>query len=132
MQHSTKSSMLFAHTLRLIRKQAGMTQKDAAALLFISRQQYCHFENGQRVPSLELLIRMATLFKKSPLELIIPLIPMEVAQENPETAFYLKNGMFTYPGARLVYDSNLPSVSPEAKHTVNIYHHAPDAHPELR
>ena len=122
---------LFANTLRLIRKHSGYTQTKAAQLLFISRQQYCHYENGLRVPSLEILVRMATLYALNPLELIIPLIPRDVALENPDTAFYLKNGMFIYPDTEKGYSSQSP-VSGDMKHTAAFYQHAPSAHPELR
>ena len=99
------SKSLFGETLKSIRKQTDMTQKDAASFLSISRQQYSHLENGHRLPSVEMIVRIATLYNLNPLELMLPLIPENVALDNPDTAYYLKNGMFTYPAGKPAFDA---------------------------
>ena len=126
------SKSLFGETLKSIRKQTDMTQKDAASFLSISRQQYSHLENGHRLPSVEMIVRIATLYNLNPLELMLPLIPENVALDNPDTAYYLKNGMFTYPTGKPAFDADHSSVMPAANHTVDVYRRANDAHPELR
>ena len=52
----------FGARLRLLRKQAGFTQKALAKELHTSRGNISMYENGHRQPPYDLLIRMADFF----------------------------------------------------------------------
>ena len=109
-----------------------MTQEDVAKKLFISRQHYSHFENGNRVPDLEMLIRMSTLFHLSPYELIFPLIPRDVALTNPEILSHLKNGMSIFKDFAEGSYTEHDLFDPKIKHTAAMFNLTPNSHPELR
>ncbi len=51
--------------LRKIRKEKGYSQLKAAMDLHISREALSYYENGQRCPNLEMLVRMSDYFHVS-------------------------------------------------------------------
>lgn len=52
--------MYFAENLRVYRERMKLSRKEIAALLSISIQAYGHYENGEREPKLEMLVKIAT------------------------------------------------------------------------
>lgn len=57
--------MYFAENLRVYRERMKLSRKEIAALLSISIQAYGHYENGEREPKLEMLVKIATLLHVS-------------------------------------------------------------------
>lgn len=57
--------MYFAENLRVYRERMKLSRKEIAALLSISIQAYGHYENGEREPKLEMLVKIATLLRVS-------------------------------------------------------------------
>lgn len=57
--------MYFAENLRVYRERMNFSRKEIAALLSISIQAYGHYENGEREPKLEMLVKIATLLRVS-------------------------------------------------------------------
>lgn len=57
--------MYFAENLRVYRERMNFSRKEIAALLSISIQAYGHYENGEREPKLEMLVKIATLLHVS-------------------------------------------------------------------
>lgn len=55
----------FIDKIRKLRKEAGYTQEDVSRKLNIQRQTYCNYENGTRMPPLEIIIALADLYKLS-------------------------------------------------------------------
>ena len=55
----------FIDKLRKLRKEAGYTQEDVSRKLNIQRQTYCNYENGTRMPPLEIIIALADLYQLS-------------------------------------------------------------------
>ena len=55
----------FIDNIRKLRKEAGYTQEDVSRKLNIQRQTYCNYENGTRMPPLEIIIALADLYKLS-------------------------------------------------------------------
>lgn len=55
----------FSINLKLLREVHGFSRKEIAALLSISIQAYGHYENGEREPKLEMLVKIATLLHVS-------------------------------------------------------------------
>lgn len=47
--------------LRVFRLAKHLTQEDMASLLNIERQSYCNYENGNREPSIRLLVQISEL-----------------------------------------------------------------------
>lgn len=78
------SSKTFPEILKEKRNVAGYTQSETADLLFITRSTYNHYEKGARTPSMDILLKIARLYKINPLDLIAPLIPSEYISD-----FYL-------------------------------------------
>ena len=72
---------MYSYTLPEILKEKrnalGYTQSETADLLFITRSTYNHYEKGERTPPVEVLVRIAQLYKMNPLDFIAPLIPPE-------------------------------------------------------
>ena len=59
-------SCLDCHSLlRVLREKEGLTQKQVANYLQLSRSTYTYYELGKRQPSLQTLSRLAELFRVS-------------------------------------------------------------------
>lgn len=56
---------VFAHRLRMLRKQTGVTQKEIAQSLNIDRSTYAYYETDKTNPDLNTLRRMANIFHVS-------------------------------------------------------------------
>lgn len=52
----------FPSTLRNLRKEKGLSQSELARQLYISRSLICAYEKNFRMPSLDILIRLAIFF----------------------------------------------------------------------
>lgn len=52
----------FASTLRNLRKEKGLSQSELAHQLYVSRSLICAYEKNLRMPSLDILIRLAIFF----------------------------------------------------------------------
>ena len=61
----------FPENLRLCRLQKGLRQEDMANELHITRQTYCNYENGQRMPSADMIVAMATFLGVSTDDLLL-------------------------------------------------------------
>lgn len=55
----------FAQNLRALREKAGFTQKKFSAMLNITRQTYCNYENLTREPNLNTLVSIAEMLDVS-------------------------------------------------------------------
>lgn len=55
----------FAERLRELRAEKGWTQARTAESLGISAVSYLHYEKGQRVPSLSMIVKIAELYDVS-------------------------------------------------------------------
>lgn len=53
---------LLAKNLRFFRKAHGYTQEYLGEILNIQRQSYCNYENGRRIPNIEILVDIAQLY----------------------------------------------------------------------
>lgn len=53
--------MRLSAALVLYRREKGLTQKEVAARLDVSREYYCRLENGSAIPSVRLLERICSL-----------------------------------------------------------------------
>ncbi len=53
--------MKFEKTFRYYRKKLGITQEEMASKLGVTRQTYCHYENGSRVPSIYRAMQIAKI-----------------------------------------------------------------------
>ncbi|UWP60594.1 helix-turn-helix transcriptional regulator [Ruminococcus gauvreauii] len=54
---------LLQHNLKTLRKAHGYTQADMGRKLNIQRQSYANYENGNRIPSIDMLSKIAAIFK---------------------------------------------------------------------
>lgn len=54
-----------ATRMRFLRKAAHLTQDDIAKSLNVERQTYCNYENENRTPPLEFIIRLADFYHVS-------------------------------------------------------------------
>lgn len=55
----------FPENLRFCRLQKGLRQEDMAKELHITRQTYCNYENGQRMPSADMIVAIAAFLEVS-------------------------------------------------------------------
>ena len=51
--------MLFAETLKKLRKQSGLSQKDLATRVYVTRSTVARWENGSRLPDADMLSRLS-------------------------------------------------------------------------
>lgn len=66
------------------RLAAGLTQANVAEALYVARSTYNHYENGTRVPPIEILIQISLLFEADPMDFIITFIPENVLMKYPQ------------------------------------------------
>ena len=57
--------MKFAHVLRELRRQRQMTQEELAKLLNVAKSTVSMYEQGERVPSFEIMESIANIFNVS-------------------------------------------------------------------
>ncbi len=62
--------MEFSEKLKLMRKEANLTQEELAQKLHVTRQAVSNYEQGRGYPSIEILVEIAELFKVSLDELL--------------------------------------------------------------
>lgn len=62
--------MEFSEKLKLMRKEANLTQEELAQRLHVTRQAVSNYEQGRGYPSIEILVSIAELFKVSLDELL--------------------------------------------------------------
>ena len=53
------SNSTFSRNLRSFRTARGLTQAEMSRQLHVQRQTYCNYENGHRLPSLEMTAQIA-------------------------------------------------------------------------
>lgn len=68
--------MKFSVNLRKYREKIGLSRKDIAAILNISIQAYGHYENGEREPKLDTLVKIAAVLHVSVDELLGYTVPV--------------------------------------------------------
>lgn len=56
---------MFSERLKLLRNQAGMSQKELASHLFVSQQSVAKWEMDKSTPNPEMIVRISELFKVS-------------------------------------------------------------------
>lgn len=73
------------------RLSSGYTQKEIADFTRISRSTYSHIEANYRKPSIEFLLRLCVLYKENPLTYLLPLMPPDYLDSQPQYLNYLTN-----------------------------------------
>ncbi len=53
--------MRYEEALRYHRMKLGMTQEEMAKALGVTRQTYCHYENGSRTPNIYRMVEIADI-----------------------------------------------------------------------
>ena len=56
-------NMLFAETLKRLRKEKGITQRDLAERLFVTRTTVNRWENGNRLPDAAMIAKLSEVFE---------------------------------------------------------------------
>ena len=57
--------MNFGKTLKILRLQSGLTQKDLADILGVTKSTVSYYETEERAPSTDILVRLAQYFHVS-------------------------------------------------------------------
>lgn len=83
----------FIHNLRLSRNYSICDVSDA---LFIHRSTYYHYEKGDRVPPVEIILRISNLYRINPMELFYTLASEEVKKANQALVNYRYSNMAMY------------------------------------
>lgn len=60
--------------LRILRENCGLSQGQVANKLFISRAAYSHYETGKRIPNIENIMQLSSIYNINPIELFKTLI----------------------------------------------------------
>ncbi|MCC8052060.1 MAG: helix-turn-helix domain-containing protein [Clostridiales bacterium] len=55
----------YVRKMREFREKANYTQQEISDLLCVQRQTYCNYENGLRMPSIEVMIRLTEIYSIS-------------------------------------------------------------------
>mgnify|MGYP001771195722 FL=1 len=59
----TRNLQVIYNNMRLERKKRSLTQKEVAYYLNIDRTTYCHYENGDIMPSIDFIINFCNYMK---------------------------------------------------------------------
>ncbi|HIR92221.1 MAG TPA: helix-turn-helix transcriptional regulator [Candidatus Egerieimonas intestinavium] len=65
----------FPRNLRFLRRINGYTQEEISALLHVCRQTYTNYEHARRFPSVDILLRLSSLFQVPLESLFSPSLP---------------------------------------------------------
>lgn len=80
---------LLARKLMDLRKSHNLRQEDVSAYLNISRSGYSQYETGRYIPSSEILLKLAALYKVEISELVNPdILPIHVDKISDKTNVY--------------------------------------------
>ena len=71
-----KPNLEFATTIRIRRQVFGYTQRELARLVGIKASHIAYLENGRRLPSLRLLVRLAKELNVRPGKLALQAFPI--------------------------------------------------------
>ena len=77
-------SKKFADILKQKRENAGLTQYEVADALHISRTSYTFYETAGRMPSVETILNISTLYQLNPMELLCSFIPKSKLTTDPQ------------------------------------------------
>lgn len=83
MTHSQTLSKKILETIAALRKQKGVSQKDMAARIYVSKDQYRNLEKMRSGTSLDYFIRMTEALEVSPVDIIQACISPENTVELP-------------------------------------------------
>lgn len=108
----------FAKILKAQRHAAGYNQTEAAEKLLVSRSAYTHYENGDRTPNAETLIRIAALYHMNPNDLLGTLVPPEIKSDNPSFTNMLYCGKYAFTSEDLQLTTYYNALQEEEKEMV--------------
>ncbi len=95
-----------ANRMRELRKAAGLTQDEVAKYLNIERQTYCNYENQNRTPPLEIVLRLSDYYHVSVDYLL---------RESEETTAH---ALFPLSSAEEAYLRSFRSLTPQSQKEV--------------
>lgn len=102
------SNVMFSQLLKEKREEHGYKQWEVADMLYVSKSTYSHYESGERLPTIENLIKIAALYNMNPMELLYVFAPDNI---NSYDSYYnfMKHGKYALSSKelRLVSDFNM-------------------------
>ncbi|MBR1817022.1 MAG: helix-turn-helix domain-containing protein [Lachnospiraceae bacterium] len=98
----------FANLLRQKRENAGLTQYEVADAINISRTSYTFYETAGRMPSVETILNISTLYQINPMELLCTFIPKSKLTTDPRYKNFKCYGddSLTQQDQQLLYNYN--------------------------
>lgn len=78
----------FSYIIRELRHKYNYSSAAIADKLFLDRTTYSHYEIGDRIPSIETIIRLSVIYKINPLELFYALTPEDIRESSKEIIGY--------------------------------------------
>lgn len=85
----------FSSIIRELRHKFNYSSAVIADKLFLDRTTYSHYEIGDRIPSIETIIRLSIIYKIHPLELFYALIPEDIRDSSKEIIGYISSNHTT-------------------------------------
>ncbi len=86
----------FSSIIRKLRRKYNFSSATVADKLFLDRTTYSHYEIGDRIPSIETIIRLSIIYKIHPLELFYALIPEDIRELSKEMIGYNDSNNMTF------------------------------------
>ena len=86
----------FSSIIRELRHKYNYSSATVADKLFLDRTTYSHYEIGDRIPSIETIIRLSIIYKIHPLELFYALIPEDISELSKEIIGYNVSNNMTF------------------------------------
>lgn len=105
----------FIHNLRLSRNYSIC---DVSNALFIHRSTYYHYEKGDRIPSVEIILRISNLYRINPMELFYTLASEEVKKVNQTLVNYRYANMSMYTPEELQFLKEIAYLNAEQQGAV--------------
>lgn len=97
----------FPRQLFSLRRQKGVSQREAASALGISQALLSHYENGAREPGLEFIVRAASYYGVSTDTLLKPCEPLTEIEGNEEDKSKMKIFHMTEHLAMMAEEKNV-------------------------
>ncbi len=84
----------FAELLQKKREEFGYKQCEVAEMLYISNSTYSHYETGNRLPTIENLIKIAAVYNMNPMELLYTFTPDDIISDRETYFNFIRHGKY--------------------------------------
>lgn len=100
---TTITNVEFPDLLLKLRSSRQYSVADVSKAIMVHRATYYHYEKGDRIPSVDVILRLSNLYRINPLELIYALASEDAARINKSIINYRYTNLTMYTKKELQF-----------------------------